>query len=605
MAIESFRFWCQKVLPLVYDDSLSYYELLCKVVVKLNEVISTANKAGDDVAQLTDLYNKLLAYVNNYFSDLNIQNEINNKLDAMAESGELGAILIEALNLRISPDRKEKYQEAIRKNVVSYLAINAGGTFFKTGEAVEYNGKKIIVKYSNDKTWQSYRWGSTPVYTDEVSINGESYRVLYCDCSSFSCLVFMGIPFGSSPYAYGFDGGVVNSEEMLVKGFPNNNYKTDWATDFNSLQNTKQMSYILTESGFNSLMLSEHTAGQEIVYHQNNINVLETGDIIFSGSGVVNGNIYERTGHCAVYIKTLEELKQYADAYGFELQPTDDDDPAWGFIAEVAYSTNTENDYTNCLNFGTLKHHMDRTVRSAQNITYAYKMVGRTTSSNAASHKYTGIWRDYNKLYFVPIHKTNPFDAGIMFHLSRGAIDVNNAIIRGELITTANADADTIGPGVWRCTSGPVLSAMQNVPLNSNYFILECEGTNINGKFYGFQRFNILSSVYPRVYTRSCTAGVWSGWSSIPRTDDGAVVFETVEANSSKRISVTFDTPFDAVPVVVATLRSAGDSYKIGLCSLSVSNITETGFDITAYNASDVNIGLNANWVAVTRQRNE
>jgi hypothetical protein len=30
--LKPFRFWCQKALPLVYDDSLSYYELLCKVV---------------------------------------------------------------------------------------------------------------------------------------------------------------------------------------------------------------------------------------------------------------------------------------------------------------------------------------------------------------------------------------------------------------------------------------------------------------------------------------------------------------------------------------------------------------------------------------------
>lgn len=33
------RFWSQKVLPLVYDDSLSYYEVLNKVVFKLNELI--------------------------------------------------------------------------------------------------------------------------------------------------------------------------------------------------------------------------------------------------------------------------------------------------------------------------------------------------------------------------------------------------------------------------------------------------------------------------------------------------------------------------------------------------------------------------------------
>ena len=37
--ISPFKFWCQKVLPLVYDDSLSYYELLCKVVNFFNEVI--------------------------------------------------------------------------------------------------------------------------------------------------------------------------------------------------------------------------------------------------------------------------------------------------------------------------------------------------------------------------------------------------------------------------------------------------------------------------------------------------------------------------------------------------------------------------------------
>ena len=30
--MKPFRFWVQTALPLVYDDSLSYYELLCKVI---------------------------------------------------------------------------------------------------------------------------------------------------------------------------------------------------------------------------------------------------------------------------------------------------------------------------------------------------------------------------------------------------------------------------------------------------------------------------------------------------------------------------------------------------------------------------------------------
>lgn len=32
-------YYCQKILPVIYDDSLSYYEFLCKIAEKLNEVI--------------------------------------------------------------------------------------------------------------------------------------------------------------------------------------------------------------------------------------------------------------------------------------------------------------------------------------------------------------------------------------------------------------------------------------------------------------------------------------------------------------------------------------------------------------------------------------
>lgn len=41
--INNLRYWCHKILPLVYDDSLSYYEVLCKTSAKLNEVIDSTN----------------------------------------------------------------------------------------------------------------------------------------------------------------------------------------------------------------------------------------------------------------------------------------------------------------------------------------------------------------------------------------------------------------------------------------------------------------------------------------------------------------------------------------------------------------------------------
>lgn len=50
--VEPFRHFCQKVLPLVYDDSLSYYETLCKVVSKLNALIENNEKLPSFIAEL-------------------------------------------------------------------------------------------------------------------------------------------------------------------------------------------------------------------------------------------------------------------------------------------------------------------------------------------------------------------------------------------------------------------------------------------------------------------------------------------------------------------------------------------------------------------------
>lgn len=54
--LNHFKFWCQKVLPLVYDDSLSYYEVLCKVVDYINKIIDDENGT---LAQIEELRNEL------------------------------------------------------------------------------------------------------------------------------------------------------------------------------------------------------------------------------------------------------------------------------------------------------------------------------------------------------------------------------------------------------------------------------------------------------------------------------------------------------------------------------------------------------------------
>lgn len=60
-----FDLWCQKVLPLVYDDSLSYYEILCKVVNYINNSMDDDSKLAEEIEELK----KELAVVQKWIDD--------------------------------------------------------------------------------------------------------------------------------------------------------------------------------------------------------------------------------------------------------------------------------------------------------------------------------------------------------------------------------------------------------------------------------------------------------------------------------------------------------------------------------------------------------
>jgi hypothetical protein len=65
--LKHFKFWCQKILPLVYDDSLSYYEVLCKVVDYINKLIDDENSAIGQIAELK----KELEVIQKWIADFN------------------------------------------------------------------------------------------------------------------------------------------------------------------------------------------------------------------------------------------------------------------------------------------------------------------------------------------------------------------------------------------------------------------------------------------------------------------------------------------------------------------------------------------------------
>ena len=113
-------------LPTSYMISLTYEEQLlwlCNYLEKT--VIPAVNTNAEAVAELQDLYIQLKEYVDNYFSDLNVQEQINNKLDEMAESGELAEIIneeiFENLNTQINQNT-ENIENLQNRKIINYLA---------------------------------------------------------------------------------------------------------------------------------------------------------------------------------------------------------------------------------------------------------------------------------------------------------------------------------------------------------------------------------------------------------------------------------------------------------------------------------------------------
>ena len=82
------------MMPSSYKESLTYEEQLLWFMKYLEEtVIPTVNNNADAVEELQALYLEIKTYVDDYFDNLDIQQEINTKLDEMATNGTLSNII--------------------------------------------------------------------------------------------------------------------------------------------------------------------------------------------------------------------------------------------------------------------------------------------------------------------------------------------------------------------------------------------------------------------------------------------------------------------------------------------------------------------------------
>ena len=149
-------------------DALTDYQLICKVVEFLNKVITSQNEVIQQMINVTadfecleGLFNQLKDYVDHYFDNLDVQEEINNKLDAMVEDGTLQEIITTYIqsNVAWTFDNVSEMQSATNLIADSYARTlgfyaigDNGGGIYKIRELAEgetANGMDVITINDN------------------------------------------------------------------------------------------------------------------------------------------------------------------------------------------------------------------------------------------------------------------------------------------------------------------------------------------------------------------------------------------------------------------------------------------------------------------------
>lgn len=119
-------------------DAITDYELLCKVVDYLNEVIKNNNEQNTVVTELYNAFVELKNYVDNFFDNLDVQDEVNNKLDEMAENGQLTDIIAQYLGLAgmitfnnvAEMKNAENLVNGSKCATLGFYSVNDGGNAF-------------------------------------------------------------------------------------------------------------------------------------------------------------------------------------------------------------------------------------------------------------------------------------------------------------------------------------------------------------------------------------------------------------------------------------------------------------------------------------------
>ena len=601
----SFRFWCQKVLPLVYDDSLSYYELLCKVVNYLNDVIKNVDGLKVDIDNLFKAFNQLQSYVNNYFDNLDVQEEINNKLDQMAQDGTLTELIEKYFkNLTntvkfITPNEEQKamYVDESLNNIASYMSVNSFSPCV-VGKTIK-NPVQIVYKYAQGKGYMGIMGIGEFVYNEKANVENENYNIAYLDCSTFLSLILKAIPFNQSPYAYAFTTPSPTQEELMKRAIENQSMNKPYTIDWFNNIGTANSSFIMNQSGCTLHYVSKNKRGETLEIDKSVLEQMETGDILYFGrSKDYDEGDYLGVYHCGYFIKTLDELNKYGAQYNQKYKAIDDNDGSNGYVVHCTSVNTTGKEYGAYVCINTLQSLIESIPDGSNwHNVMTCKPWSNGWNDNKSARRALLIDRRGDFTRFNTMTGADVY--AMEYEVDTGMLKPASIGVRGITIKQNEDLNDYLKNGVWTIPNKTVANTIKNKPPTTLLYDLIGIGFGSDGQT-GSQIALCTSTVEPKIYIRTTVNGNDpSPWTEISNNHQrGVHQFGSIQANKCVEASIQFSVPFSTIPSIATALNMTHNDPAGGNVSCAVRGVSTTGFKLAVYNNTGFTVNCGVYWLA-------
>ena len=184
--LSPFKFFLLETFPFIqqeYFDAMNEWQMFCKVGEKINEIINSQNKVGEETEKLNNNFIALKEYVDNYFDDLDLDEEISEKLNDLVEDGTMERLINQEIfgELNENVEQNTEKIDFIKKFPTTKIGLNRIFRFLEDSNYLSMQGGAL----TNNNTLICAMWDSSNDTNKFIEISLATGQILKQEEFSF------------------------------------------------------------------------------------------------------------------------------------------------------------------------------------------------------------------------------------------------------------------------------------------------------------------------------------------------------------------------------------------------------------------------------------